>query len=171
MSPVWYACPRAPPSRGHHHCPCGPERSALAMSSSSSLRGRTPGGVGSESRNSLGHESSHPGTVLQAIGSVCCTVVSELGCRRISVYSYGTGFGKPYFLNKAAEVYGAQAQRHLWHTAQPCQSLAPRFAEPAALPSQHIHGSERLRLARRQPAQSLSVSATVSSGDPAVNCA
>jgi hypothetical protein len=35
--------------------------------------------VGSESRNSLGHESSHPGTVLQAIGSGCCRAVSGFG--------------------------------------------------------------------------------------------
>jgi len=55
------------------------------MSSSSSLRGRAPEGVGSASRNSLGHASSHPGTVLQAIGSVCRRVVSELGCRRTSL--------------------------------------------------------------------------------------
>ena len=54
------------------------------MSSSSSLRGRTPGSGGSESRNSLGHDSSHPGTVLHASGSVCCRAVSELGCRRTS---------------------------------------------------------------------------------------
>jgi hypothetical protein len=85
MSPVWYACPRAPSSFGHHHCPFGQARSALAMSSSSSLRGRAPEGVGSASRNSLGHASSHPGTVLQAIGSVCGSMVRELGCRRVSL--------------------------------------------------------------------------------------